>query len=254
MPAARTFTPGRTDRPRHGAPPAWPERLRWDPGRRGVLALGGAVVVVVVVLAWWLARSRPHELPVSSVGPPAAAPASGPARSGGTVPSPGASAAVSSPEAAAPTGASNAATIVVDVAGKVRRPGIYQLRSGARVYDALQAAGGARTGVSTVALNLAAPLQDGQQVVVGQPAAAGSVPGAPAGSPGAAGPAPTAPIDVNTASLEQLESLPGVGPVLAQNILDWRNAHGRFASVDQLRQVTGIGDVRLAQLRPLVSV
>lgn len=158
--------------------------------------------------------------------------------------------------------------MVVDVAGKVRRPGVYTLPAGARVYEALRAAGGVRGHAGTPALNLAAPLQDGEQILVGRPPAAGSAattvagtggsvtgsaPGSLAGSVSGSS-VPGAPIDLNTATLEQLEALPGVGPVLGQNILDWRAAHQQFTSVDQLRDVSGIGDVRLAQLSPLVTV
>ena len=139
--------------------------------------------------------------------------------------------------------------IVVDVAGKVRHPGIYELKPGSRVYDALRAAGGPRRGVSTVSLNLAEPLHDGEQVIVGGPPTGGGR--SDLGSGTASGAASV--VNLNTATLEQLETLPGVGPVLGQHILDWRDAHGQFASVDQLREVSGIGDVRFAQLRPLVA-
>jgi competence protein ComEA len=110
--------------------------------------------------------------------------------------------------------------------------------------------------VSTLSLNLAEVLHDGEQIVVGTPAGApaGVPPAAGDASAGAGGSGTSSVVDLNTATLEQLETLPGVGPVLGQNILDWRDAHGHFASVDQLRDVSGIGDVRLAQLRPLVSV
>ena len=145
--------------------------------------------------------------------------------------------------------APSASSLVVDVAGKARRPGIYRLPAGARVYDALRAAGGARQGVSTLSLNLAEPLHDGEQIVVGGPAPPSA--GASAASGTASG-TPTV-VDLNTATLEQLETLPGVGPVLGQHILDWRDAHGRFSSIDQLQQVSGIGDVRFAQLKPLVA-
>src|SRR6185312_2278004 len=157
----------------------------------------------------------------------------------------------------APPSPTATASVVVDVAGKVRRPGVYTLPSGARVYEALRAAGGVRRGASTLALNLAAPLVDGEQIVVGIAAMTPATSVVPAGPiPGAspAGSATATVIDLNTATLEQLESLPGVGPVLGQNILDWRNANGQFTSVDQLREVSGIGDVRMAQLRPLVTV
>lgn len=154
-----------------------------------------------------------------------------------------------------PVSASSAATVVVDVAGKVRRPGVYTLRQGARVYEALRAAGGVRPRANTLSLNLAAVLQDGQQIVVGAPGAAVPAPATATAGGGTGGPAGPAPlIDLNTATLDQLESLPGVGPVLGQNILDWRAAHQQFTSVDQLGDVTGIGDVRLRQLRPLVTV
>ncbi len=210
------------------------------------------MVLVVVVLAWWLARSRPHEVPVSSLGSPSgSAPGSAAPASAGVASPAGATPAGDAPDPA--VSSAQASTIVVDVAGKVRHPGIYRLPSGARVYAALEAAGGVRTGVSTVALNLAAPLQDGEQVVVGRAESAAPPTGVATG-PAAASSAAAGPVDLNTASLEQLEALPGVGPVLGQNILDWRDAHGGFSSVDQLRQVSGIGDIRLAQLRALVSI
>ena len=100
-------------------------------------------------------------------------------------------------------------------------------------------------------LNLASKLADGQQVAVGVPGAASAV-GVP--GTGAASGAASAPIDLNTATVQQLDALPGVGPVLAQRIVDWRTQHGRFESVDQLQEVSGIGPSRLADLRPLVTV
>ncbi|MCU1658655.1 MAG: ComEA family DNA-binding protein, partial [Pseudonocardiales bacterium] len=138
--------------------------------------------------------------------------------------------------------------LVVDVAGRVRHPGLYRLPEGSRVYDALRAAGGALPGVELASLNLAARLTDGQQVAVGRPGA--SPTSAPSGGAVSGG----QPVNLNTASLDQLESLPGVGPVLAQNILDWRAGHGQFSTIDQLREVTGIGAVKFAALRPLVTV
>jgi competence protein ComEA len=120
---------------------------------------------------------------------------------------------------------------------------------GSRVIDALEAAGGALPGAQTAGLNLARVLTDGEQILVGVPP--------PAGSPqttAAAGSVPTGPLDLNTATLDQLEELPGVGPVLAQRILDYRLKQGRFTSVDELRQVSGIGDQRFAELKDLVRV
>jgi competence protein ComEA len=150
-----------------------------------------------------------------------------------------------------------AAEIVVDVSGKVREPGIHRLPAGSRVADALRAAGGVRPGTNTDGLNRARFLVDGEQVVVGGSAPA-SVPGsgggpAVGGATGSvAGAAPTAPVPLNTATVDQLDTLPGVGPVLAQHIIDYRTQHGGFRSVDELREVNGIGDRRFADLRNLV--
>jgi competence protein ComEA len=138
---------------------------------------------------------------------------------------------------------------VVDVTGKVRHPGIAVLRQGARVIDALRAAGGARPGFDLGTLNLARVLADGEQIVVGQAVAAGPVPSASgSGSP------VTTLVDLNTADETTLESLPEVGPVTAQAILTWRSQHGGFSSVDQLLDVDGIGDATLAQLTPYVTI
>ncbi|MGW0145726.1 helix-hairpin-helix domain-containing protein [Streptomyces sp. NPDC003333] len=145
------------------------------------------------------------------------------------------------------------AEIVVDVGGKVRDPGVHRLPAGSRVADALRAAGGVRPGTDMDGLNQARFLVDGEQVIVGAPpGAAGAAPAA--GTGGATGPggAPTAPVSLNTATLEQLDTLPGVGPVLAQHIIDHRTRHGGFRSVDELRDVNGIGDRRFADLRNLV--
>jgi competence protein ComEA len=143
--------------------------------------------------------------------------------------------------------------VLVDVEGKVRRPGLYRLPNGARVADALAAAGGARPRVSTVSLNLAARVTDGQQVVVGS-AGSPAAPGSPVAGGGATSSTAPAPVSLNAATLEQLETLPGVGPVLAQHILDWRAEHGGFASVDQLNDVSGIGDITFANLHDLVTL
>ena len=151
---------------------------------------------------------------------------------------------------------------MVDVSGKVRRPGIQRLPAGSRVADALRAAGGVRPGTNTDGLNRARFLVDGEQVLVGSPAPVsgpGAVPGVGTGGGGAAstggtvaGAAPTAPVSLNTATADQLDTLPGVGPVLAQHIIDYRTQHGGFRSVDELREVNGIGDRRFADLRNLV--
>jgi len=236
--------------------PAALRGARVCPGRRGPLALLLVALLTGVVAGVGMWRARPVAEPVSAPlvthGPGSAA-APGDA-SGATTPSVGP--------------AENAgARLVVAVAGKVRRPGVVTLPAGSRVTDAVSAAGGLLPGADPGLLNLARKLTDGEQVLVGiGPGAPGApgVSGAPApGQPGASGQGVTGSgagsgqpgvlLDLNLATAEQLDELPGVGPVLAQRILDWRTAHGRFASVDQLREVTGIGEAKFADLRPLVT-
>jgi competence protein ComEA len=135
------------------------------------------------------------------------------------------------------------AQLVVDVAGAVRRPGLYRLASGTRIADAVAVAGGATVKADITLVNLAAPLADGEQVLVPARGAAAAPGGAPS---------PTAPVDLNTASAEQLDALPGVGPATAQKIIDYRQAHGPFRSIDELEAVPGIGPSKLAQLKGLV--
>lgn len=164
--------------------------------------------------------------------------------------------AVASGAASPSAGSAGAGVVVADVAGKVRNPGLYRLAPGSRVDDAIKAAGGALAGVRLSSLNLAAKVVDGQQIPVGIAAAPAAGGGAASGTQGgsAGGSASTGPINLNTATAEQLQTLPGVGPVLSQNILDWRSAHGTFGSVEQLNDVPGIGSVQFAALRTLVTV
>jgi competence protein ComEA len=143
--------------------------------------------------------------------------------------------------------AAAAAKLVVDVAGAVRRPGLYRLEQGARVADAIAVAGGATRRANVDAVNLAAPLADGLQVVVPVRGAAGAAAGGAAGVPST-----TAPVDLNSASVEQLDALPGIGPSTAQKIVDYRQAHGAFHSLEELDAVPGIGAGRIAQLKGLV--
>jgi competence protein ComEA len=138
--------------------------------------------------------------------------------------------------------------VLVHVVGAVRRPGLYRLRDGARIADAVAKAGGATRKADLALVNLAAPVADGAQVVV--PARQPTTPGASGGS---SVPAQTGPVRLNTATFEQLDTLPGVGPTTAQRILDYRQEHGAFASVDELDAVPGIGPARLEQLRELVT-
>jgi len=137
--------------------------------------------------------------------------------------------------------------LVLHVAGAVRRPGVYRLRSGARAADAVERAGGARRRADLGAVNLAAELQDGRQVLVPLRTRGGVV--AVGG-----GTAPGVPLDLNTATVEQLDELDGIGPATAQQIVAYREAHGGFGSVEELDQVPGIGETRLAALREKVRV
>ncbi|WP_245857972.1 ComEA family DNA-binding protein [Mumia flava] len=205
-----------------------------------------AVAIVLAVLAggigMWVASARPQEVPPSD----SYAVLDDHAVDGPS--SPAASAAAVAGTAPAAGGAADAATVVVDVTGKVRRPQVVSLPTGSRVMDAVEAAGGARRGADLSSLNLARVLVDGEQVVVGLEAVA-----APVGGASGAGTAP-APVNLNTATAEDLDTLPGVGPVTAQAILDWRSENGSFSSVEQLLDVSGIGEATLDELRDLVTV
>jgi competence protein ComEA len=203
----------------------------------------------MLIAAWYVWHSWPvaadvparaESVSVRSTASPA------PAEGDAPPPFPAAGGAVESPST--PT-----TQLVVHVAGSVAQPGIVTLPSGARVADAIQAVGGALPGTDTTGVNLARVLVDGEQVLVGVPAAIGAPvagAGAPVPTQGAAG----GPLDLNAATLDQLQNLPGLGPVLAQRIVDWRTAHGRFTNVDELQEVSGIGEQRLEDLRPLVRV
>ncbi|MGN6300737.1 MAG: ComEA family DNA-binding protein [Angustibacter sp.] len=154
----------------------------------------------------------------------------------------------------ATSAASAGAVVLVHVVGQVRRPGVVRLAPGARVEDAVAAAGGATGRADLAAVNLARPVVDGEQIVVPRPGEATP----PAGPSGGASPSPgtsaAGPVDLNAATPEQLDALPGIGPVLAGRIVDFRTQHGRFGSVDELGDVSGIGDALLERLRPLVRV
>ncbi|KQQ43645.1 ComEA family DNA-binding protein [Nocardioides sp. Leaf307] len=235
---------------------SWAARLPAVPLQPGhVAALALMVAAALALTCWWVVRSDP----VAEAAPAAAA---GP----GVAPTP---LVPTAPEAfgAAPSGAvgavgavggeasGEAATVTVDVTGKVRRPGIAVLEAGSRVVDALEAAGGARPGVDLAGLNLARVLVDGEQVVVGvAPAAAPAPAVAPGAVPGPEAGAPVATVSLNTATQAELEALPEVGPVTAQAILAWRQEHGGFTSVQELLEVDGIGDATLAQIAPHVTL
>lgn len=226
----------------------WLGALRADPGRAGVIALLGVGIIAVLVTVFTVMRDTPA--PVSSANLPAVQMVSGsPAPPGGPTPGP-----------------PSDGPVVVSVVGLVHTPGLVTLTTGDRIADALEAAGGAVDGADLVGLNLARRLVDGEQIIVGLAAPAGSP--SPMGSsvssatpPDRAAPSapsvagtPAAPVDLNTATPADLEALPGVGPVTAAAIIAWRTAHGKFTSVDQLGEVDGIGPARLDKLRDLVGV
>jgi len=148
---------------------------------------------------------------------------------------------------AAPAASTRTAELFVNVVGAVRRPGLYRLREGSRVASAVARAGGVTRNAQLELVNLAARVADGEQIVVPRRGSATAV-----GSTGGAA-APSGPVHLNSATLEQLDALPGVGPVTAQKILDYRQTHGAFGSVDELDAIAGIGPARLGQLRDLVA-
>jgi len=226
-------------RPKAEAPRARPEDAmggrriadvlgRLDPGAGGLRALVVVGLVAALVGAGYLWMARPRPIAEAGAQPTLVA---------GSAPSAAAS--------------GQGGPVMVHVYGKVRRPGVVTLPGGSRVADAINAAGGVRRGAGTGTLNLARKLVDGEQIAVGVRAPS-AVP-APNASPGASS-AAGAPLDLNTATVEQLDRLPGVGPVLAQRIVDYRTRHGGFRSVEQLREVSGIGERRFADLRSMVRV
>ncbi|GAA2352303.1 ComEA family DNA-binding protein [Dactylosporangium salmoneum] len=192
----------------------------FDPGRRGVrvlLVVAGLVVCISAGIVWW-SRPRVTAAPQVSAAPAAAG-----------SPSP-------------------AALLVVSVTGRVQHPGLVRLPAGSRVADAIEAAGGVLPGVDLTGVNLARKVVDGEMIAIGVT----PPPGAVAGNPGA-GPA-GGPVNLNTATPAELQSLPGIGEVLAQRIVEYREAHGGFRAVSDLRQVEGIGDAKYQQLKGRVTV
>jgi competence protein ComEA len=229
---------------RRWVPEAW-RGARLDPGRPGAVALVLVAAVAAVLAAVGVWSGRPQAEPVGglpAVGIDTAVPSAPP------------SAQPPLAAATATTPAAPAAELVVSVAGRVRRPGLVSVPDGSRVADVLHAAGGALPGTDLATVNLARRVADGEQVSIGVPAAVDAAPAGPAASGDAAAPASGGKVDLNKATLEQLDGLPGVGPVTAQRILDWRTRSGKFSRVDQLREVEGIGERRFSQLKDLVTV
>ncbi|WP_344974665.1 ComEA family DNA-binding protein [Salinactinospora qingdaonensis] len=216
----------------------FPERVESPRlGVAGVRTLAAVCVVAVALTCWFMVRDR-------------AEPQAAPVRGADASPSASVSAAVDAPtlpESPAPSTTATATSVVVHVGGKVAEPGLVTLPAGARVADAIEAAGGVLPDAETGLLNLARPVIDGEQVLVGLPSPSlGPRQGREGRRRG--------PLDLNVATLHQLDELPGVGPVLAGRILDFRAANGGFASVEQLRDVDGIGERRYAELSELVVV
>jgi competence protein ComEA len=237
-----------------------PARLQlsaFDPGRRGVV-----VLVVIAVLgasggAWFFLRAAPHvhasAVPVGSADPSAPVAGFTPV---GAVPAPS-----GAPSSSGGT-SSKASELVVDVVGRVAKPGVFTLPPGSRIVDAIAAAGGALPHTDLTALDLARKLSDGQEIFVGVPPPSGPAAMAAGGvvgdetdvGAGAGASSAAAVVDINTATEVELETLPGVGTVTAQRIIAWRTQHGHFTSVTQLQQVSGIGPAKYAALAGLVKV
>jgi|1186.fasta_scaffold24694_1 competence protein ComEA len=263
-----------------------PERLRtarWTLSPRHVLVLAAVLIVGLSWAAWSVFKSRPETLPdtrptTATTGSPVAQPTFGgtqppgssqstgtgqpigsgqpatPGQQPGTNQQPAAS---QQPGSGLPVGPSPNApgqSVVVDVAGKVRHPGLVRAPTGSRVADVLALAGGPLPGVDLTPLNLARQVTDGEQIVVGLPA-----PPEPTNPPGATTPASpgtasSTVVNLNTATLDQLDALPGVGPVLAQRILDYRTQNGPFTTIDQLQEVPGVGPKKFDSLKPHVRI
>lgn len=227
----------------------WVAKVRADPGRAGAIGLAIVAALAVLVTVFTLVRDRPA--PVMSAKLPPVEKVS-----------------TASPRSSASPAAEPDHPVVVSVVGLVHTPGLVTLAPGARIADALQAAGGAVNGADTIGLNMARPLGDGEQIVVGlapapgQPTALGSsvasgstpTSKAPPPRPGSVKPKAGEAVNLNTATVQELDALPGVGPVTAAAIVAWRQANGKFTSVDQLADVEGIGPARLEKLRALVRV
>lgn len=237
--------------PEGAAESGWLATVRADPGRAGAIALAVIAAVAVLITVFTVLRDQPAPVVSAKLPPVEMVSAAGPRTE----------------ESAATAAAPSAEQVVVSVVGLVHKPGLATLSPGSRIADALSAAGGALDGADTVGLNLARLLVDGEQIVVGLAPPTGlpvlgssvgpAAPEAPRTSTVPSGPAakqPGEPLNLNTATVEELDSLPGVGPVTAAAIVAWRDSHGKFTRVDQLGDVDGIGPARLEKLRALVRV
>ena len=228
----------------------------WDPATQNAVILALVTLTAAAIAAVFAWHGRPTEVGAEPSPAPTSHPSAGYTTGGWVGP---ASAWSRQTPTASPSPTSDT-EVVVDVAGRVRQPGVVTLPAGSRVVDAIAKAGGVVPGTDTSGLALARPLMDGEQIFVdGKPgpappvAAGGSGSGAgPGGAAGAS--APAGPVHLNSATAEQFDTLPGVGPVLAQRIVQWRDANGPFTSPDQLGDVPGVGDARLRELLPLITL
>ena len=214
---------------RHRAPG---RTARWDPGPAGARSLWIAGLVAALLLAGWTWLDRPRVEPAPSA-------PSGESRD--AIPAP--------PTPSVGEAGETSEAVVVSVVGLVARPGLVTLPAGARVADAVQAAGGLLPEADPASVNLAALVTDGAQIAVGVP----GVGAGPAGGVGAVGPGVGSRVDLNTATASELDALPGIGPVLAQRIVDHRTRHGPFRAVEELDDVPGIGPAIAAELVEQVS-
>ncbi|MGV9264414.1 helix-hairpin-helix domain-containing protein [Kitasatospora sp. NPDC003701] len=234
--------------PPDGAGSAGPDRSGRRAGPSVMLdrrAVTGLAVLLLLTVGYgvqhfWLARPQSVAVPAVAVASaePGEAVTGAPETASGSAPP-------------APAGADAHTVVVVDIGGRVHAPGVHTLPGGSRVADALRVAGGPLPETETKGLNLARVLTDGEQILVGEP---GAEPAAGAGSGPAGAAGPKQPVSLNHATLEQLDTLPGVGPTLAQRIIAFRASHGSFRSLDQLRQVSGIGDRTYAEIRPMLTL
>lgn len=239
--------------------PSFPllSRVGFAPPQVAVVAVVAAIVLALA--AWWVLRSQaqettPASLPVTTAAPGEALTTGANGAPASATPN-GAGGAEGSGDAATPA-TSATGEVVVHVDGEVVRPGVVVLPSGSRVADAIEAAGGALPEVDLAGVNLARVLTDGEQVLVGIEAPPGSqgAAGPPGAGGGAGGGEGGGLVNLNTADLSALDTLPGVGPVTAQSILEWREANGGFTSVDELVEVDGIGEATLARIAPHATV
>jgi competence protein ComEA len=261
------------DEVRGGWIPEVPDRLRnarWTLSPRHVLVLLAILALGLTVATWTFLRSRPTPIPetrptTTTPGVPVSQPptphscansgTNPPTQSCTTTAQPNANQSQPGSNESPSNGtAPNQTQVVVHVAGKVRRPGLIKAPAGSRVADVLALAGGPLRGVDLTTLNLARQVTDGEQIIVGQ-----SPPTPPANAPPATpstggGPSALTPVNLNTATLDQLDALPGVGPVLAQRILDYRTQNGPFTTIDQLQEVPGVGPKKFDSLKPHVRL